>query len=134
MTVFYLTYCVRYEREFNKGLRPLLRQITAHDVPASCPMVLCISAVYWPEARMGTDSLPELEVTDGWYRLRALIDQPLARALRKGKLRQGQKIIVVGASVCLLCCLQVGCSYRFSFQSVKILQKSLRHTILSSSF
>lgn len=40
---------------------------------------------------------PELEVTDGWYRLRAQVDESLARAIRKGVLRVGRKISVAGA-------------------------------------
>lgn len=42
---------------------------------------------------------PELEVTDGWYRLRAKIDLPMARAVQKGFIRVGRKIGVAGARV-----------------------------------
>ena len=41
----------------------------------------------------------ELEITDGWYRLRAEVDAPLARAIRKGVIRVGRKIGVVDAKV-----------------------------------
>jgi hypothetical protein len=44
-------------------------------------------------------SHPELEVTDGWYRLRARVDQPIARAIRKGHIKVGRKIAVAGAKV-----------------------------------
>ncbi|TFY81492.1 hypothetical protein EWM64_g2524 [Hericium alpestre] len=75
----------RYEKEVNGGSRPPLRLITTHDTPAACPMVLCVSNIIWPELGDGDEGLtvvphPELEVTDGWYRLRAQIDAPLARA------------------------------------------------------
>jgi breast cancer 2 susceptibility protein len=40
-----------------------------------------------------------LEVTDGWYRMRAQVDGPLARAVRRGAVRIGRKIGVVGAKV-----------------------------------
>ena len=40
-------------------------------------------------------------MTDGWYRLRAQIDESLARAVRKGILRVGRKIGVAGARVCI---------------------------------
>jgi hypothetical protein len=94
----------RYERELQGGIRPPLRLIAAQDVPASCPMVLCISGITWSEEGLTDDGMPivphpELEVTDGWYRLRAQVDKPLARATRRGVLRIGRKIRVVGARV-----------------------------------
>ncbi|KAJ7597455.1 hypothetical protein C8J56DRAFT_320264 [Mycena floridula] len=90
----------RYQRELSNGVRPPLRQIVAQDVPASCPMVLCVSDVIWPEMKKDNiDVYPEIEVTDGWYRIRAQVDEPLARAIRKGKLRIGRKISVVDAKL-----------------------------------
>ncbi|KAI0931562.1 hypothetical protein AcV5_004980 [Taiwanofungus camphoratus] len=92
----------RYERELNGASRPALRLITTHDAPASCPMVLCISDVIWHEGGMTQDGTqcepyPELEVTDGWYRLRASVDGPLQRATQRGVIRVGRKIAVAGA-------------------------------------
>ncbi|KAJ7654824.1 hypothetical protein B0H17DRAFT_1099452 [Mycena rosella] len=92
----------RYERELNRGVRPPLRCIATQDAPASFPMVLCVSNITWSEAGVTDDGLPiephpELEVTDGWYRLRAQVDAPLARAVRRGVIRVGRKIGVVGA-------------------------------------
>lgn len=43
---------------------------------------------------------PELEITDGWYRLRATVDEALARAARKKHLRIGRKLACNGAKVC----------------------------------
>lgn len=40
-----------------------------------------------------------MEVTDGWYKLRAEVDAPLARAIRRGIVRAGRKIGVVDAKV-----------------------------------
>ena len=45
------------------------------------------------------DPHPELEVTDGWYRLRARVDRPLARAVRRGLIGVGTKLAVSGAKV-----------------------------------
>lgn len=67
-------------------------------------MVLCISNIFWSPAGITDDGLPieshpELEVTDGWYRLRAEVDIPLARAVRRGAIIVGRKIGVAGARV-----------------------------------
>jgi breast cancer 2 susceptibility protein len=88
----------RYERELEGGSRPALRLITTQDAPSTAPMVLCISAITWPTGE-GPSAKPVLEVTDGWYRLRAEVDAPLARAVRKRVLRIGRKIVVAGARV-----------------------------------
>ncbi|KAF8910112.1 hypothetical protein CPB84DRAFT_1723940 [Gymnopilus junonius] len=92
----------RYERELNCGIRPTLRKIATQDAPAAFPMVLCVSNIFWSERGVTEDGLPiephpELEVTDGWYRLRAQVDLPMARAVRKGVLRVGRKIGFAGA-------------------------------------
>ncbi|KAK7695063.1 hypothetical protein QCA50_002252 [Cerrena zonata] len=84
-----LTY--RYDREINGTSRPALRLITTHDAPASCPMVLVVTNILRPD-----DDIPELEISDGWYRLRAQIDEPLARAIKKGAIKIGRKIAVTG--------------------------------------
>jgi breast cancer 2 susceptibility protein len=67
-------------------------------------MVLCVSNVTWIKAGTTDDGLPtiphpKLEVTDGWYRLRAQVDAPLARAIRKGVVQVGRKIAIAGAKV-----------------------------------
>jgi breast cancer 2 susceptibility protein len=105
VSYFKLTEITRYERELNRGVRPPLRLIANQDSPASSPMVLCVSKVTWIEGGVADDGtilppFPELEVTDGWYRLRAKVDEPLARAIRRKVIRVGRKIAVVGARVC----------------------------------
>jgi breast cancer 2 susceptibility protein len=67
-------------------------------------MVLCISDITWPDGSdqdAGTRAsvMPQLEVTDGWYRLRADVDDSMARAMHRGTLRVGMKILVAGARV-----------------------------------
>lgn len=96
----------RYERELNSGCRPPLRQITTQDAPAAFPMVLCVSNIFWSPASATDDGLriepyPELEVTDGWYRLRAQVDRAMVTAVRRGVIRVGRKIGVAGARVCI---------------------------------
>ncbi|KII94288.1 hypothetical protein PLICRDRAFT_99668, partial [Plicaturopsis crispa FD-325 SS-3] len=94
----------RYERELNSGSRPALRLIVTQDAPASCPMVLCVSGITWSEGGVTDDGMPvpphpELEVSDGWYRLRAQVDEPMARAVRRGLVRIGRKLAVAGAKL-----------------------------------
>ena len=93
-----------YERELNGGSRPPLRRIANQDAPAAFPMVLCISNIFWTSGGVTEDGLqieshPELELTDGWYRLRAQLDLPLARAVKRGIIRIGRKIGFAGARV-----------------------------------
>ncbi|KAL1739850.1 hypothetical protein HDZ31DRAFT_48666, partial [Schizophyllum fasciatum] len=92
----------RYERELNSPSRPTLRLITTRDAPSTSPMVLAVSKITFSERGVDDDGIPlephpELEVTDGWYRLRAQVDEPIARAVRRGIIRVGRKIAVAGA-------------------------------------
>lgn len=103
----------RYERELSGGKRPPLRLIATGDAPPSCPMTLCVSDIIWPTEAEGSQtesdsghpsardisSLPEIELTDGWYRLRAEIDFTLTRAIERGVLRIGRKISLATARV-----------------------------------
>ncbi|CAA7264792.1 unnamed protein product [Cyclocybe aegerita] len=94
----------RYERELNAGVRPPLRKLANQDAPAAFPMVLCISNIIWGPGGRTEDGLPiephpEFELTDGWYRLRAQVDAPMARAARKGVLRVGRKLGIAGAKL-----------------------------------
>ncbi|KAI0368834.1 hypothetical protein BV20DRAFT_968597 [Pilatotrama ljubarskyi] len=97
----------RYERELNGGSRPALRLVCTEDAPATCPMILCVSnIVIRGPGSPGVDrngrpleTVPELEVTDGWYRLRASVDMPLARAIRRGRICIGTKLAVSGAKL-----------------------------------
>ncbi|BBN15447.1 breast cancer 2 susceptibility protein [Marchantia polymorpha subsp. ruderalis] len=106
----------RYDRELN-GERSALKRVTERDSSAGHTMVLCVSAVrsvkdiehfyeIWIENRDNAEGnkakLPPagvIEVTDGWYRLNAHVDVPLARRIHSGKLKAGQKIVVCGATL-----------------------------------
>jgi len=85
-------------------MRPPFQKIANQDVPASHPLVVCVSNIFWSpgvtEDGVPIDPHPELEVTDGWYRLRAQIDLPIAKAIRKGVIKVGRKIAIAGARVC----------------------------------
>ncbi|KAL3681954.1 hypothetical protein R1sor_024910 [Riccia sorocarpa] len=104
----------RYDRELN-GERSALRRITERDASAGHTMVLCVSAIRRVKDLASLDDIQVdkvdivdgtkrrpssagvIEVTDGWYRLNAQIDVPLARSIHSGKLKGGQKIVVCGA-------------------------------------
>ncbi|THH03452.1 hypothetical protein EW145_g6247 [Phellinidium pouzarii] len=99
----------RYDRELAGGSRPPLRLIAAQDAPAGAPIVLVVTRVLWTQAgrvgkngRVIEDAGGELEVSDGWYRLKAPIDAPLARAVLRGAIKAGRKIAVAGAKVFFL--------------------------------
>ncbi|KZT73350.1 hypothetical protein DAEQUDRAFT_465445 [Daedalea quercina L-15889] len=92
----------RYERELNSSSRPPLRLITTHDAPATCPMVLCVTKVTWhdgPRDEDGSiaDRWADVEMTDGWYRIRVAVDDPIERAINKGRIRPGRKLTIQNA-------------------------------------
>ncbi|KAG8853126.1 hypothetical protein FRB96_008377 [Tulasnella sp. 330] len=92
----------RYERELNRVQRPAFRLITEGDASSTRPMTVCVSAITPGETGITEEGepvvgIPVLDVTDGWYRLRATIDEPIARAIKRGILKVGTKISVSGA-------------------------------------
>jgi len=67
-------------------------------------MVLCVSNIFWTPGGISEDGQPiephpELELTDGWYRLRGQVDTAMARATARGTIRVGRKIGFAGAKV-----------------------------------
>lgn len=94
-----------YERDLNRTQRPILRLILEQDAPAGRPMVLAVSAMWWAPQEMNEDGTvlvlphPTFELTDGWYRVRTEVDEALARAARRRKIRIGTKLVIVGAKV-----------------------------------
>ena len=93
-----------YEREVNLAQRSAIKRMQEQDSPASLPMVLCIASIT-PirngQAQSGHDQQNSslLELTDGWYRIKANADIPLQRAIEAGRLRVGYKIALAGARV-----------------------------------
>ncbi|KAG9091090.1 hypothetical protein FS749_016802 [Ceratobasidium sp. UAMH 11750] len=84
----------RYEREINRAERPAIRLVQERDASPAQAMVLCVSDIQFHD----NDEV-EIELTDGWYRIRTVSDKTLARAARKGKLVVGRKIGVAGAKL-----------------------------------
>lgn len=98
----------RYDLEFVRGVRTPLRMIATGDASPSSPMVLLVSNIFMkPDISTPKGHIikghPEIEVSDGWYRLKATIDLALARAVRKGIITIGKKIAVSRAKVCHSC-------------------------------
>ena len=86
----------RCERELARGHRPALRAVAQGDAAAVRPTVLQVTEVGVP-----TPGSLGVEVTDGWYRMRATGDGHLSRLAALGRLGPGSKILVCGAV--LLC-------------------------------
>ncbi|KAJ0653655.1 putative breast cancer type 2 susceptibility protein [Helianthus annuus] len=95
----------RYEREVNNAHRSALKRILEGDAPASSPLVLCIASIKFKcnsepdiEPSNATES-SSIELTDGWYSIKALLDELLLKQLFSGKLFVGQKLRICGASL-----------------------------------
>ncbi|XP_021908727.1 protein BREAST CANCER SUSCEPTIBILITY 2 homolog B isoform X3 [Carica papaya] len=100
----------RYEREVNHGHRSAIKRILDGDASTSSMLVLCISAVHLScEQKIGNHSmetngpddknLAQVELTDGWYSIGALLDILLSKQLHSGKLFVGQKLRICGAGL-----------------------------------
>jgi breast cancer 2 susceptibility protein len=95
---------IRYEREIGSAQRPIVRRIHEHDSPPSVPMVLCVSAILHSKEAQDEEgkavmTRAYLELTDGWYRIMAEVDESLGRAITKGKITVGRKLAISGAKV-----------------------------------
>jgi len=96
---------VSYEREINQAQRSAIKRIQERDSAAALPLILCVSQLLWedpPEDVDGIDApqiIAGIELTDGWYRIRAKIDKTLQSACERGKLIVGSKLAIAGARV-----------------------------------
>lgn len=103
----------RYEREHNQGHRSAIQRIQEQDSPPALSMVLCITSISWHQAPVpdigardappsGT-MLASMELTDGWYRIKATSDVVLSKAAGRenAKLKVGCKIGLSGVRVSL---------------------------------
>ncbi|OCF62208.1 hypothetical protein L486_01875 [Kwoniella mangroviensis CBS 10435] len=87
----------RYEREFGSAERSIIKRIQEHDSSPSLPMILVISGIHRTQVEGKTKY--SLDLTDGWYRIKAQIDACLQRAVTKGRLAVGRKIAISGAKL-----------------------------------
>ncbi|NXB68738.1 BRCA2 protein, partial [Struthidea cinerea] len=107
MVLLQLKY--RYDLEVDKSKRSALKKIMERDDAAGKTLVLCISKIISLNTVVSPSSSNKnmeskkaaalIEVTDGWYGIRALLDPPLKAFLDRRRLTVGQKIIVHGAEL-----------------------------------
>ncbi|NWS93756.1 BRCA2 protein, partial [Mionectes macconnelli] len=107
MVLLQLKY--RYDLEVDKSKRSAIKKITERDDAAGKTLVLCISKILSLNTVVSPSSSNKnvenkkaaaiIEVTDGWYGIRALLDPPLKAFLDRRRLTVGQKIIVHGAEL-----------------------------------
>ncbi|XP_062423110.1 breast cancer type 2 susceptibility protein [Rhea pennata] len=99
----------RYDLEVDRSKRSAIKKIMEKDDTAGKTLILCIAkiislnTIVSPSSNnKSTESKKEaaiIEVTDGWYGIRTLVDPPLKAFLHRRRLTVGQKIIVHGAEL-----------------------------------
>ncbi|XP_042270283.1 breast cancer type 2 susceptibility protein [Thunnus maccoyii] len=106
----------RYDVEVDHSRRPALRKIMEKDDTAAKTLVLCVCGVvsrgHSPTRQsrndaktpQGADAKAEkpcavVWLTDGWYAIKAQLDDPLTAMLHKGPLAVGGKLIIHGAQL-----------------------------------
>ena len=93
----------KYEREINRAERSHVRRILEKDDNPGAPAVFVVSAIRSMTSvptRLGAaPTMCEIEVSDGWYGIRARLDAKLTQKVRDGRLRVGCKIFSVGAEL-----------------------------------
>ncbi|XP_066555834.1 breast cancer type 2 susceptibility protein isoform X2 [Amia ocellicauda] len=105
----------RYDVEVDGSQRSAVKKITEKDDTPAKTLVLCVCRIISSgssQSRGTTENKPSLsadtrmdglvgvvEVTDGWYSIKALLDAPLTAMLRKGRLVVGSKIVTHGAEL-----------------------------------
>ena len=86
----------------NQAQRSCVKRIQEQDSSAGHPMVLCVTQIRWGNASGLSDDplvIIGLELTDGWYRIRANVDATLHSACERGKIVVGSKLAISGAKV-----------------------------------
>lgn len=78
-----------------RGDRSPLTKVLAKDETCTRYIVLCVASI----TSSGDGSPVELELTDGWYGIRAVLDAPLSRYVSRGKIFVGLKLRICGAQM-----------------------------------
>ena len=95
--------------EIDRSRRSAIKKIMERDDTAAKTLVLCVSEIALgtniTETRSNktnsedTTKVAMVELTDGWYAIKAQLDPPLSALLKNGRLTVGQKIIIHGAEL-----------------------------------
>lgn len=96
--------------EIDNSSRSALKKILERDDTAAKTLVLCVSDIISLSTNVsetsgskasGEDSnkVDTIELTDGWYAVKAQLDPPLLALVKSGRLTVGQKIITQGAEL-----------------------------------
>ncbi|KAJ3154706.1 Breast cancer 2, early onset [Geranomyces variabilis] len=86
----------RYEREINCATRSAIKKIVERDDIPESYMVLSVSQI--SKGLLSNENW-DLELTDGWYPIKASIDEALQLYMRQRKILVGDKISVCGAQL-----------------------------------
>ncbi|XP_078684329.1 uncharacterized protein LOC144917871 [Branchiostoma floridae x Branchiostoma belcheri] len=103
----------RYDREVDLSQRSALKKILERDDTTSKTLVLCVARITCTPHTISQDCATEqdskkvantkqetiIELTDGWYGVRAALDPPLARLVESKRISVGQKLCVSGAEL-----------------------------------
>ncbi|XP_055100853.1 breast cancer type 2 susceptibility protein isoform X2 [Symphalangus syndactylus] len=100
----------RYDMEIDRSRRSAIKKIMERDDTAAKTLVLCVSDIISLSANTSetssnktssadTQKVAIIELTDGWYAVKAQLDPPLLAVLKNGRLTVGQKIILHGAEL-----------------------------------
>lgn len=100
----------RYDIEIDRSRRSAIKKIMERDDTAAKRLVLCVSEIISSSTDISETSSSKtrsvdtkkadiIELTDGWYAIKAHLDPPLLALLKNGRLTVGQKIIIHGAEL-----------------------------------
>ncbi|XP_062957618.1 breast cancer type 2 susceptibility protein [Cynocephalus volans] len=100
----------RYDMEIDRNRRSALKKIMERDDTPVRTLVLCVSDIILASTNtcetsssktssVDTKTVTTIELTDGWYAIKAQLDPPLLALLKNGRLTVGQKIIIHGAEL-----------------------------------
>ncbi|KAI8913886.1 hypothetical protein DFJ77DRAFT_52023 [Powellomyces hirtus] len=89
----------RYEREINRAERSAIKLIVERDNVPDRYTVLCVSRIAQLESSTTGKAGWDIELTDGWYMIKASIDSPLSELIREGKIANGMKLRLCNAQL-----------------------------------
>lgn len=96
--------------EIDRSKRSAIKKIMERDDTAAKTLVLCVSEIISlstdisepssnKTSSVDTTKVAVVQLTDGWYAIKAQVDPPLSALLKNGRLTVGQKIVIHGAEL-----------------------------------